>query len=577
MITYISWLCRTGLLFFLFVMLLSGCGSPRSAAPIPAQTSPAAVAPSSSSVAQVRITPTVVAAPTIPATAPAISSVEATGTGTAMAMVVREATAEPRELVERLRSGGNVIFFRHAATDFSKSDSDRKDLKNCETQRNLSPEGREDARAIGSGFNKLGIPVGKVLSSPYCRTLDTARLAFGRVQPSRDLLSLPSAMNEAQREELVETLRRLLSTPPPAGENTVLVGHLFSIQAAVDVSLAEGEASVWRPGEDGRLELIGSVLPSDWAELARTTTADGTGAEFAVEEYDVPAGSHPHDVAPAPDGSVWYTAQPSGELGNLDPSSGKTRHVPLGEGSAPHGVIVGPDGAPWITDSGLNAIVRVDPKTSKVRSYPLPEDRPDANLNTATFDTDGILWFTGQNGVYGSLDPMSGEMKVYDAPRGPGPYGIATTPKGDVYYASLAGSHIARIDTESGKATVIEPRTAQQGARRVWSDSRGRIWVSEWDAGQVGVYDPATKQWKEWKLPGEDPAAYAVYVDSSDKVWLSEFTSDTLVRFDPEDESFQTFELTGDPAFVRQILGRPGEIWGAESAADKLVVVRTQR
>src|ERR671922_2165382 len=72
-----------------------------------------------------------------------------------------------------------------------------------------------------------------------------------------------------------------------------------------------------------------------------------------IQEYPVPPGTHPHDVAPAPDGSVWYTAQISGELGKLDPETGETRHIQLGSGSSPHGVIVGPDGAPWITDSGL--------------------------------------------------------------------------------------------------------------------------------------------------------------------------------------------------------------------------------
>src|SRR5215207_8453296 len=81
------------------------------------------------------------------------------------------------------------------------------------------------------------------------------------------------------------------------------------------------------------------------------------GAAFRIREYRVPAGEHPHDVAPARDGGVWYTAQHSVELGWLDPRTGTIKHIPLGESSAPHGVIVGPDGAPWITDGGLNAIV----------------------------------------------------------------------------------------------------------------------------------------------------------------------------------------------------------------------------
>ncbi len=283
-----------------------------------------------------------------------------------------------------------------------------------------------------------------------------------------------------------------------------------------------------------------------------------------LQEYPVPAGTHPHDVAPAPDGSVWYTAQGSGELGRLDPATGETHHIKLGAGSAPHGVIVGPDGAPWITDGGLNAIVRVDPATEEVQSFPLPPDRASANLNTATFDRQGVLWFTGQSGIYGRLDPAAGQVEVFDAPRGRGPYGITTTPDGAVFYASLAGSHIVAIDLTTGAAQVVEPPTEGQGARRVWSDSLGRIWVSEWNAGNVAVYDPGSGEWREWRLPGPAPKPYAVYVDDRDIVWLSDFGANALVRFDPELEAFESFVLPSTPGNVRQILGRPGEVWGAE-------------
>ena len=298
--------------------------------------------------------------------------------------------------------------------------------------------------------------------------------------------------------------------------------------------------------------------------------------EPTLEEFHVPFGSRPHDVAPAPDGGVWYTAQRLGELGLLDPVSGETHHIPLGQGSAPHGVIVGPDGAPWITDGGLNAIVRVDPATEAVQIFPLPEGSGYTNLNTATFDQNGVLWFTGQSGVYGRLDLGVGQVEVFEAPRGRGPYGISTTPSGDVYYASLAGSHIAQVDLETGEATVLEPPTANQGARRVWPDSQGRVWVSEWNVGQVAVYDPATDVWQEWALPGNNPMIYAVYVDEQDMVWLSDFGGNSLVRFDPQEEAFEVFILPSPAANVRQILGRPGEVWGAESGTDKLVVIRTQ-
>ena len=303
------------------------------------------------------------------------------------------------------------------------------------------------------------------------------------------------------------------------------------------------------------------------------------GRAAEVKYYDVPKGAHPHDVAPdpGPAGPVWYTAQRQGALGRLDPRTGKVEQIPLGKGSAPHGVIIGPDGAPWITDSGLNAIVRVDPVTREVKRFPLPIGK-NANLNTATFDRAGRLWFTGQAGYHGRLDPASGKVEVWESPRGRGPYGIATTPSGDVYYASLAGNHIARIDRASGKATPIDPPTPRQGARRVWSDSDGRIWVSEWMSGQVSVYDPklaaSGKAWRSWKLPGDRPQAYSVWVDENDKVWLTDFGANAIVRFDPETGTFESFPSTRPNAAVRQMLGRKGEAWGAESGADRLVVVK---
>ena len=199
-------------------------------------------------------------------------------------------------------------------------------------------------------------------------------------------------------------------------------------------------------------------------------------------------------LPPRPSGEVWFAGQRKGIAGRLDPATGQIERIPLGKNSAPHGVIIGPDGAPWFTDGGQNAIVRVDPASKEVKVWPLPPERmPYTNLNTAAFDGKGRIWFTGQNGIYGRLDPKTGDMKVWDAPKGRGPYGITGTPKGDIWFVSLAGSYLANVDLETGSATVYEPPTKDQGARRVWSDSKGRLWVSEWNSGNVSVYDPAAR------------------------------------------------------------------------------------
>ena len=303
-----------------------------------------------------------------------------------------------------------------------------------------------------------------------------------------------------------------------------------------------------------------------------------------IKEWPVPRGSAPHDVAPAADGGIWYTAQASGELGWLDPRTGQTRHVALGAGSRPHGVILGPDGAPWITDSGLNAIIRVAPRTSEVQVFALPEGTPNVNLNTAVFDTQGTLWWTGQGGFFGRLG-RDGSMQVFEAPRGRGPYGITARPDGTVYYASLAGDHIARIARTVGTegpappmpftAVPIDPPTKDNGSRRVWSDSQGVIWVSQWDAGQVARYDPASGQWKEWKLPGARPQPYAVFVDDQDVVWLSDFAASVLVRFEPATERFDVFPHAAN-GNARQLHGRPGEVFAPLSALDRILVITTR-
>ncbi len=310
--------------------------------------------------------------------------------------------------------------------------------------------------------------------------------------------------------------------------------------------------------------------------LALAAWVQPAQAGIEIKAYDLPRGTMPHDVAPSlePDGPVWYCSQPFGILGRLDPRSGQIEQIPLGPGSSPHGVIVGPDGAPWLTDGGQNAIVRVDPASKEVKVWKLPEGTGYANLNTAAFDAKGRIWFTGQSGIYGRLDPAQGDVKVWQAPKGRGPYGIAATREGRIFYASLAGSHIAEIDTATGEARVIEPPTKDQGARRVWADSLGRIWVSEWNSGQLSRFDPATKAWSAWKLPGERPRAYAVYVDETDAVWVSEWTAQVMARFDSKTETFTTYPSGKSNANVRQILGRAGEVWTPESGADRLVVYR---
>jgi virginiamycin B lyase len=221
--------------------------------------------------------------------------------------------------------------------------------------------------------------------------------------------------------------------------------------------------------------LSASVLAA--STVLPTRRAEANGPEcVTLQVFPVPEADHPHDVAPAADGKhVWYTAQHAGALGLLDPFTGSIERVELGEGSAPHGVIVGPDGSAWVTDGGRDEIQRVDAESHEVTRF--PTGRANGNLNTAAFDGDGVIWFTGQNGVLGRLDPGKGDVITADAPRGRGPYGICATPAGDVWFVSLAGSYLGRLRFRDGEITTSELDSPTNGAgtRRVWSDSKGRL------------------------------------------------------------------------------------------------------
>src|SRR6188508_3697877 len=122
---------------------------------------------------------------------------------------------------------------------------------------------------------------------------------------------------------------------------------------------------------NNRCLLEGNMVPVVFAAIAAVALAAHPASSAEVAYFEVPRGAHPHDVAPAPDGSVWYTAQFQGALGILNPKNGQATQIALGAGSAPHGVIVGPDRAAWITDSGQNAIAR----------FPLPSRAKTASLD----------------------------------------------------------------------------------------------------------------------------------------------------------------------------------------------------
>lgn len=177
-----------------------------------------------------------------------------------------------KNLVSKLHAGGYTLYFRHAQTDWSQGDivEKRGDWTSCDTTRvrQLSEEGRQTAMAVGQAMRKLGIPIGRVFSSPYCRAVETARLMeIGPIEITTDVMNLRVAEYFDSREAIVVRARLLISTLPEPGTNTVIVAHGNVAKEATPVYPSEAEAIVFHPHGNGSFSLVGRITPSQWDDL----------------------------------------------------------------------------------------------------------------------------------------------------------------------------------------------------------------------------------------------------------------------------------------------------------------------
>jgi phosphohistidine phosphatase SixA len=172
-------------------------------------------------------------------------------------------------LVHALQEGGYVIYFRHADTGPPYPEREPVDLQRCETQRNLDDHGRAQARDVGEQLRRLGIPVGDVLVSEFCRCWQTAELAVGRYRKLHALTGVSrDAASAEKREQAAAGLRELLATPPRSHTNTMLVSHGYNLFDVEQFLLGtQGEAAIYHPDGRGGYSLVARVLPDDWAGL----------------------------------------------------------------------------------------------------------------------------------------------------------------------------------------------------------------------------------------------------------------------------------------------------------------------
>jgi phosphohistidine phosphatase SixA len=181
-------------------------------------------------------------------------------------LVASHAWAQPdAALAGQLRQGGYVLYIRHTSTDFSQNDSKMTSYEDCASQRNLTDKGRAEARAVGAHMKRLKIPIGSVLASPFCRTMETARLAFGKAQAIQEVRGGPSRTDDPKR---YDGLRKLLAAKPQLGTNTVISSHGNPFHAVAGPPyLAEGEIAVVRPQGDSTFVVVSRIRLEEWELL----------------------------------------------------------------------------------------------------------------------------------------------------------------------------------------------------------------------------------------------------------------------------------------------------------------------
>ncbi|MCW8930586.1 MAG: histidine phosphatase family protein [Gammaproteobacteria bacterium] len=175
-------------------------------------------------------------------------------------------TSSLHELVTQLQKGGYVIYFRHAKTNLDQMDTDREKLNDCSKQRNLSDEGKQQAKLIGQAFKTLKIKINELYSSPYCRCIDTAHAISNNIIIDKNLRYL-LGLDEINTNLLSEYLKKMILKQPTSNTNTVIVSHTANLQEAMNLwPEPEGVAYIFKP-DSHQAQLVGKILPKQWAEI----------------------------------------------------------------------------------------------------------------------------------------------------------------------------------------------------------------------------------------------------------------------------------------------------------------------
>jgi phosphohistidine phosphatase SixA len=180
--------------------------------------------------------------------------------------------AQAAGLADQLRQGGYVLLMRHASSPTTPPDAAAADPGNPQHERQLDEKGKTAAKAMGTAFNSLHIPLGKIFSSPAFRARQTVQLAgFGSPELVQELGDQGHSMERITGASSAEWLKKAVAEKPMSGRNTILVTHMPNIAAAFPdqaEGLADGETLVFKPDGRGHAALVAKVGIEEWTGMA---------------------------------------------------------------------------------------------------------------------------------------------------------------------------------------------------------------------------------------------------------------------------------------------------------------------
>jgi len=272
----------------------------------------------------------------------------------------------------------------------------------------------------------------------------------------------------------------------------------------------------------------------------------GKATRVIITEYDLPRPlAMPHDVELDSKGMVWYGDFGAQYIGKLDPKTGKTTEyeIPISKPGAPTGSLdihFDKDGVLWMGQMMQGSLVKFDPKTEKFQSWGSPDflKRDEARIAMIMpqhTQVDGKIWIGGDYEY--QVDMKTGKWTTIDYLKGQpagakdhGSYGVSADSKNNFYGLELNADYIIKVDAKTLIPTYYQTPTLNSGPRRGHFDNQDRLWFAENRGQNIGMFDPKTGKFQEWKVPTPYSTPYDAVFDDKTYAWTGGMANDHVTR-----------------------------------------------